>query len=212
MQILFGDTRKKEFLQIMKRLHIGRMCITMKPQPYENEKWGFDNGAFAYYLNGLKFNENEYLHRFEQAYNLDCKPYMAVLPDIVAGGEQSLDFSLEWLERLPNDWDWYLAVQDEMSIVSLENILPDNRIKGILLGGTNKFKGNLGLVFKKLSEQYNKKFHFGRAGTLRRIQFALELGCDSLDSSFPLWTQERFNTITELVKNNFKFNQTQLFN
>ena len=211
MQVLFGDTRKKSYLEIMQKLNIGRMCIRDKPNPYKNENWGFDNGSYSYFLNGIKFNENEYLRRFEKAYKIKNDPYIAVLPDIVAGGELSLDFSLKWLEQLPKNWNWYLAIQDGMSFISVENALKDKEIKGIFLGGTDNFKGRYGLIYRQLADKMNKKYHFGRAGTLRRIRYVKELNCDSFDSAFPLWTEKRFNTIIILIKNNFEYTQQEIF-
>lgn len=163
--------------------------------PYTGEPWAFDNGAYGDFLRGKQFDEDAFLRRLEKAYRLGC-PYMAVAPDIVAGGLRSLEFSLRWLEKLPSDWCWYLAVQDGMGLDDVDSVL--DRFSGIFLGGTDHFKATA-LHWARLAHGRGKKFHFARAGTLRKVEFAKLVGADSLDSSFPLWTKERLRTFIEAV-------------
>jgi len=122
-------------------------------------------------------------------------PALAALPDIVAGGLRSLEFSLAWLERLP-DWPWYLVVQDGMRLEEVEPELPS--VAGLFLGGTTRFKQSA-LLWARLAHAHGKRFHFARAGTLARIELAQRVGADSLDSSFPLWTRERFDTFVSWI-------------
>ncbi|MCL4502108.1 MAG: hypothetical protein M1438_09655, partial [Deltaproteobacteria bacterium] len=103
MIILVGDTRKTDFLRDIKRLGWGRMVTTKTPKPYPGEPWGFDNGAFAAWVNKRPFPADEFQRRLDKAYQIGI-PYLAVCPDIVAAGNKSLDFSLKWLEKLPADW------------------------------------------------------------------------------------------------------------
>ena len=167
----------------------------MTPKPFSGEHWGFDNGAYSYYLNGEPFNEAEYLKRLDRAY---CKgpPYMAVCPDKVGAGLESLDFSEQWREKLPAEWPWYLAVQDGMAFSDVEPIL--GSYAGIFLGGTNAFKFTA-RPWREMAHRNGKLFHYGRAGTLKKVQHATDVGADSLDSAFPLWTVQRFEQFIELV-------------
>ena len=166
---------------------MGRMVIDTAIKPYQGEPWGFDNGAFRDWLNGKEFDSSAFLLRLEMAKKIGT-PYLAVTPDIVAGGDKSLYFSLDWLDKL-QEWPWYLAVQDGMKLDQVSKILKP--FAGIFLGGTDKFKATA-WHWCKLAHMHGKKFHYARAGTPRKLIEAKKVGADSCDSAFPLWSMERF--------------------
>ena len=127
-----------------------------------------------------------FLKRLEAARSIG-RPYLAVAPDIVAGGLKSLDYSLSWMDRLP-EWPWYLAVQDGMDPGGVAAVI--GRFTGLFLGGTDRFK----LQAERwcdLAHGHSKRFHYARAGTIRKLVHAYRIRADSLDSSFPLWSAER---------------------
>jgi hypothetical protein len=190
MLILLGDTRSKENIATCSLKGWGRMFLTSVPRPYPLERWGFDNGAYGAWLRGEKFPQTAFLRRLERAQQTSLKPYLAVCPDIVAGGLRSLDFSVLWRvsTKLPSAWPWYLAVQDGMAYEAVEKA--SYLFDGIFLGGTDEFKLKA-FSWKELAARSGLKFHYGRAGTRRKLQHAHEIQADSLDSSFPLWTKER---------------------
>ncbi len=192
--LLTGDTRSRQLLRELQKHGIGRMFIDHVPTPYPGEPWGFDNGAFRDWRNGRKFDGDAYLCRLEKAYAVG-RPYIAIVPDLVAGGLRSLEFSLRWLEKLPANWPWYLAVQDGMTLADVESVL--DKFTGLFLGGTDIFKGTA-WHWCRLAHQHGKKFHFARAGTLRKIAYAKEIGADSSDSAFPLWTKERLGSFIQM--------------
>jgi hypothetical protein len=146
---------------------------------YPFERWAFDNGAFEAWTKGQPFPETVFVN---------SDPTVAVVPDKVAGGMESLEFSLRWRERLPDFWPWYLAVQDDMP---REAVLKAAHVfNGIFLGGTDKFKLTA-YGWCRLAHFCDKPFHYGRAGTLTKVRHAWNVGADSLDSNFPLWTTPR---------------------
>lgn len=61
---------------------------------------------------------------------------------------------------------------------------------GIFLGGTDRFKATAPF-WAALAHRHGKKFHYGRAGTLRKMLHARQSGADSCDSAFPIWKAER---------------------
>jgi hypothetical protein len=187
--VLIGETRSYENVSFLREWGWGRIFLKGKPCPFPFERWAFDNGAFVAWRKGFSFPEDEFLHRMEEAEGVNSEPYLAVTPDIVAGGLTSLDFSLSWRERLKNGWPWYLAVQDGMATNEVCDIA--HLFSGIFLGGTDKFKFGAE-KWCDLAHACGKKFHYGRAGTLRKLAHAIRVGADSIDSSFPLWTKERF--------------------
>jgi hypothetical protein len=219
-QVLIGDTRSIKNIARLKELNWGRMFAGYKPTPYEGEPWGFDNGAFKNWTDGMPFDEAKFLYRLWQAVHYSgSKPYLAVVPDIVAAGCSSLGFSLQWLRRIRGcgsaplllpvnghcdediaalknpqhysvaHWKWYLAVQDGMTIHDVKPHL--YLFDGVFLGGSDTFKAQAWrwCVF---AHDNGKPFHYARAGTLPKLESALKMHADSLDSSYPLWENERF--------------------
>jgi hypothetical protein len=197
LKIILGHTSDgSKRLDIYKKNKFGRMMVRNKFTPYDGEEWGFDNGAFISWKKGASFDETTYLKMLDFAVSFH-RPYLSILPDIVAGGNKSLEFSLSWLNRLPNEWPWYLAVQDGMDPAAvIDNI---HSFSGLFLGGSDKFK-KTALFWKKVAHLHKKKFHYGRAGTYRKVQHAHDCGADSLDSAFPLWTKDRFKEFITWTK------------
>jgi hypothetical protein len=207
MIILVGDTMSLKIIAQLKNLGWGRMFATFNhnPNPYPNEPWGFDNGAYRSWRKGEPFDNALYLRRLENAHRAGV-PYLGVVPDIVAGGMRSLDFSLSYLSRLPKKWPWYLAIQDGMTMVSVESVI--GQFSGLFLGGTLRFKSTAPRWIA-LAHRHGKKFHYGRCGTIRRLEYVRTLGVDSLDSAFPLWTAERLGIFMDVCANGT--GQLQLF-
>lgn len=174
-------------LERIRRQRFGRMFCRDRCNPYQGERWGFDNGRFGCWQRGEEWDERAYAIRLEAALGVG-KPYLAIVPDLVAQGMASLDYSLDWLARLPHQWPWYLALQDGMPEPAVGEVI--ELFDGLFLGGTDKFKGSA-QHWCDLAHQRGKRFHYGRAGTLRKLQHAFNVGADSCDSSFPLWTEER---------------------
>ena len=187
MYFITGECTGDKMVKVCQENGWGRMFIEKTPRPYPGEMWGFDNGVFRDYTAGHDFNQERYLKRLKKAHDIGI-PYLAVLPDIIAGGKDSLEFSLKWLDKLPRDWPWYLALQDGMTLEEVETHI--HRFSGLFLGGTNTFKGTA-WYWKELAHKHNKLFHYGRAGTAKKIIHAQLVKADSADSAFPLWTVER---------------------
>lgn len=194
MNVLVGETRSRKNVAMIQELGWGRMFVVQRPTPEPFEPWGFDNGAFVAFCQGKNFPEYDFLRRLEQARDDVETPYLAVTPDIVAGGCTSLQFSAEWRTQLQDvAWPWYLAVQDGMTIEDVRPHLP--MYAGIFLGGTDRFKATA-YRWCELAHEHGLKFHYGRAGTPGKLVSAFKVGSDSCDSAFPLWTSERMRTFS----------------
>lgn len=192
--VLLGETRSSHILADLRDLGWGRMFTERPPTPYEGEPWGFDNGAWVAYVRGEDFPADTFLRRLEIA-QAAGRPLLAVCPDIVGGGLRSMDFSLQWLDRLPQDWPWYLAVQDGTGVDDAAFLT--DRFSGIFLGGTTAYKSTA-RAWATFAHGNGLRFHYGRAGTPAKLLHALEVGADSLDSAFPLWTRERFEWFAQV--------------
>ena len=199
MQIYVGSTRKLSFVKELEKRWIGRVNHPeSRFAPYDGEKWIADNGAYSLWLQGKPFDEDRYLTYLEKLELFFPKPQFAVLPDIVAKGTRSLDYSMHWLtsDRLPS-WRWYLALQDGMTPSDIDPVM--NFIDGLFIGGTLGFKA-LAKEWVELGNKYNKPVHYGRCGIHHRINDAYLAGCNSADSAFPLWEKNRFMRFLTWVK------------
>ena len=196
MKIILGGTSKKEFVEVIKGNGWGRMLTPQRRfKIFDMEPYAIDNGAFYCWRNGSNFDEVAFLKTIDFSLTLH-KPYLAILPDIVAGGNKSLDFSMSWIDRLP-DYNWYLAVQDGMDSARVVDCI--DMVSGLFLGGSDRFK-RTGPYWCKLAHHNFKLFHYGRAGTYSKLQHAYQCGADSLDSAFPLWTKQRFKEFQTWVE------------
>ena len=180
--------------RVIQRLGWGRMwmAIGRNIYLYDGEPWGFDNGAFRDWTNKPapmqpeQFDGAAYRERLAKAMD-HPEPLLAVVPDL-PGNSASLDYSLRWRDTLP-DWPWYLAVQDGTTPERVEPYM-DGRFAGIFLGGGNGYKATA-REWVAFAHGHGVPMHYGRAGTLGKLAHAEEVGADSIDSAFPLWTEAR---------------------
>jgi hypothetical protein len=159
---------------------------------YPGEPWGFDNGAFRYWhrkpapMEPADFDGVGYRERLARALDVPGPPLLAVVPDL-PGSPDSLEFSLRWRDSLPA-WPWYLAVQDGTDPAHVHPYV--SHFAGIFLGGTDRYKARA-REWANFARDLGMPLHYGRAGTLAKLDHAEEVGADSLDSAFPLWTERR---------------------
>ena len=196
MQVLVGDCSGEKQVTKIKQNGWGRMVCQNLIYPFDGEPWGFDNGAYVDWVRDRPFDEVKYMARLWRVYAYG-RPYLAVVPDIVGKGKESLEYSMWWRPRLPDSWPWYLAVQDGMEVEDVAKVL-DNRFAGVFLGGTDFFKKRAE-EWCRLAHRKQKLFHYGRCGTPRKVRHAKRIGADSIDSSFPLWTNERWDEFERTV-------------
>lgn len=195
MHVITGDSRSRAVVNNLKQQGWGRMVVDRTVRLYDGEMWGFDNGAFRDWRNKIEFNGDGFKRRLDRAYEIGT-PCLAVVPDIVGGGVDSLEFSESWLESLPAEWPWYLAVQDGMEPSVVESVV--RKYAGLFLGGTDAFKATAP-VWREMANRHRIPFHYARAGTPRKIIHAKSVGADSLDSAFPLWSKERWSWFVRIV-------------
>ena len=194
MRVMVGERPSQKIRRICECHGWGEMYVYSRPR--ENFAWsGFDNGAYLDWINERPFDETRYRMALDIAMSIGI-PYMAVVPDLVTGGDDSLEFSMRWLDKLPAYWPWYLVLQDGMRTERVEAVL--HLFHGLFLGGSDQFKASA-QHWCNLAHFHGKRFHFGRAGTESKLKTAINIGADSLDSGFPLWTIERMRRMEYLV-------------
>lgn len=139
-----------------------------------------DNGAWSAFTQGQPFDE----YAFSKAFDLiGEKASMVVVPDIVAAGSASLDFSLSWLDRL----DGYpgvrlLAVQDGMVPDDVRDLL--NPAVGIFVGGSTDWKLRTCHSWGLLARRRNCHLHVGRVNSAKRMLLcSAAAGAHSVDGT-----------------------------
>lgn len=142
----------------------------------EGFRYALDNGAWTAFQQQQPFD----VPAFERAVReLGTGADFVVVPDIVAGGLESLAFSLDWLPRLSGLR--LLAVQDGMTE---DDVAPHiGRSVGVFVGGSTPFKEHTMAGWAKLARSRGAYCHVGRVNTVRRIRQCADAGVDSFDGS-----------------------------
>jgi len=183
--MFIGSTRAKRLVDRSIANGWGRLFCCEKPAPRPGEPWALDNGAFPAWFHKRPWSAAAFLRSVEQSAGLH-PPTMAVLPDKVAEGHASLEWSLRWLAlNILPAFPWYLAVQDGMAFDDVERALPE--VAGLFLGGTDAFKATAP-AWRALAHKHGKKFHYARVSTQNRLRAAIDCGADSADSAQMLWS------------------------
>jgi hypothetical protein len=182
VKIYIGNEGKKEALRLMKSKGWGRVHLANNWRyPEIGIPWILDNGAFSYWKNNLPFDDKKFEDALIKTELKGLMPDFVIVPDIVTKGYESLNFSLKWLNRIPAAYDCYLAVQDGMLPLVIEDHL--NLFDGVFVGGSLDWKLKTTPAWVKMAHRHGKPCHVGRIGTFRRLVWAKNLGVDSVDSS-----------------------------
>lgn len=180
MKVYIGQTRSRKLIRSLEYFGFGEMTVREEVPP-RRKPWAFDNGAYKDWTAKTQFNETKFLKSVEQAHDAD----FIVVPDVVAGGLRSLEFSESWFPRLTG-FRRYLALQDGMTPAHVG--LLASKYDGLFLGGTLGWKLATLWEWKRASVAWGKPLHVGRVGTRRRAQLCRLVGVDSIDSCLPLWS------------------------
>lgn len=147
---------------------------------HEGFPYALDNGAWTAHTQGGGFDERKFMRLVEKMGH--AADWLAV-PDIVAGGERSLDYSQQWLPRLQGVCPLLLPVQDGMTVDMVRHLIgPD---LGIFLGGSAEWKERSAHEWGALAKAQRAYFHVARVNTRRRMRIAFYAGADSFDGSGP---------------------------
>lgn len=128
-------------------------CLRNEGFPY-----ALDNGAWSAYAKGKAFDEPA----FEKALRkLGASADWTVLPDIVAGGQPSLELSLRWMRRVLDETPRaLLAVQNGIKPEDVRQFLGPR--VGIFVGGDTNWKlGTMG-EWGHLARETGCWLHVGR--------------------------------------------------
>lgn len=146
------------------------------------ETYAIDNGAWSAHTQGRAWDA-----RAEAAFLALLDRHgrgaqFVVVPDVVAGGLESLRLSEAWLPRLEGQGRVRLVpVQDGMVEADVRALLGPR--VGIFLGGGTPWKLHTMAAWGALARERGCWYHVGRVNTGRRIRMCAMAGADSFDGS-----------------------------
>jgi hypothetical protein len=188
--VYLGATGKRSFRVKMRELGWGLVIIN---NLYRAKEFPFilDNGAYGAWRNKTEWDGDAFMRMVDKVEAAGRTPDFVVLPDIVGGGARSIELSISWIDRLPPGWPKALASQDGQTFQELMFAMSLSGVSVWFLGGTNAHK-LMARDYCKAAHRLGKKFHFARCSTLERLDFAMHIGVDSVDTVNPLNDKTRF--------------------
>lgn len=208
------DAIVEEFTGSMGECHFGACVtpyynngVTIKKMPYF-----FDNGAYKCWKDNSEFDHELFI---KKVWELEAKMQFGealeadfiVLPDIVAGGDDSLDFSLQWAEYMEENMPHisrynflYLPVQNGMDIENVERVIKRRMVDGLFMGGTKDWKYSDAHKWVELAHRYDLPIHCGGIGTRKDIEWAKEVGFDSVDSGIAIIHPHHLKDVLEMER------------
>ena len=208
MKIYIGNTGTLRHHEVMKREGWGNLHLANAFRyPKKGMSYCIDNGAYSCWLHKKPFNETSFRNMLIKLEKCVFPPDFIVCPDIVAGGYDSLRFSLKWLNEIPAGYPVYLAVQDGMQPDVIRQYI--ELFDGLFIGGTLEWKLKTASDWINLAHRYNKKAHIGKVGTFKRLVWAKSIGADSIDSSTFVQARkgQEFNRIFAALSQRILFTQ-----
>jgi len=205
VKLYVGQTRDGSLIAELQALGVGE-CTNRGELPPRRLPWFLDNGAYTDFKSKKPFDLNRWIrdtrhimYRLESdEWPVEMAPDFTVVPDLVGGGKDSLDFSIEHLFRIESlHVPHYLAVQNGMTKSMVRSVLP--QFGGVFVGGTLDWKLETMAMWSDMAHDAGLLCHVGRIGTIPRVEMAKQAGVDSIDSCQPLWTRARLGKFVEAV-------------
>lgn len=145
----------------------------------EGFRYGLDNGAWTAFSKGQPFDEPAFVRALRE---LGRDADWTVIPDIVAGGGRSLEFSLRWMRQTLDECAvGMLAVQDGMAAADVRPLIGPR--VGIFVGGSTAWKERTMPIWGALAREMGAWCHVGRVNSMRRIAICASVGATSFDGT-----------------------------
>jgi len=177
MKIYLGFTGNPKVAEFMQNYNCGWLFSPDNARNTQGISYILDNGCFAAWKNKTSWNESKFFSLLKKFQNYD----FVVVPDIVAGGMKSLEFSLQYVDRIPRPR--YLAVQDGMISNDIRWHL--DQFDGIFVGGTVPWKMDTAKMWTDIAHLHGLKCHVGRIGTFQGYALCNAWEVDSVDGTNP---------------------------
>jgi len=184
MKFYWGNVGSNEVIEYMQE-HNHRTLITSPHYRFPRTEYSLDNGAFSDWKHNREFRSEEFLEFLEKYEQIGKRPEWVAIPDRVTEGNISLEFSISWIDKIPDYFDrLLLVVQDGMDRDRVSQVLEDyDRVIGLFIGGSKRWKIDTAEDWVELAHKHNGICHIGRIGRWNEIMWAERIGADSIDST-----------------------------
>lgn len=173
---LTGNKRRLPLLRAAGwRLFVSATNLTT---PYEGFNYAIDNGAWTAYTKSIPWNERKFVRAITK---IGDGADFIVVPDIVRGGLESLEFSKSWLPRLERFQLVLLPLQDGMEEEHVIELVGPR--VGLFLGGGDEYKLGTMARWGTFARKVGCYYHVGRVNSQRRIHLCEQAGAHSFDGS-----------------------------
>lgn len=203
MKAYCGQTRQASLVARLAAAGIGECTVRGELKSRRRDPWFYDNGAYRDWQAGRAFDGVQFARDMRRVrYDADMPlPDFVVVPDVVAGGLESLALSRRERGELGHPGELrhppaYLAVQDGMTVegvgefMQLSAEIDGYSYEGVFVGGTLDWKLATSAEWVRFARDTGRRCHIGRVGTPDRIRWAHAIGADSIDSCLPLMYEE----------------------
>jgi hypothetical protein len=176
MKIYLSIGGSKKVKAFMRELGLGWCIAPNKVMNPGKFNYILDNGAFHAWNYGEVYIDSAFKILVDKFPNYD----FAVAPDIVCGGNRSLNLSLDYVDQIPGPL--YLAVQDGMDASMVTKVI--DQFDGLFIGGSISWKFQTARMWSDLAHLHGKKCHAGRVNTWEGYVHMHYCGVDSVDGSY----------------------------
>lgn len=195
MRVYVGQTRSAVLIRELTLAGVGECTVTGELDP-RRRPWFHDNGAWRDHVAGRPFNVTRWLRDQWRIRARQLAPDFIVAPDIVAGGDASLEMSAFWRDQLAGPA--YVVVQNGMtdsSVAAHTDAMADRDLAyaGVFVGGSLEWKLETSAAWVRWAHARRLRVHIGRVGVVARMRWARDIGADSIDSSLPLMHRQHLD-------------------
>lgn len=155
-----------------------RLLVTPAASTTHGLPYAIDNGAWGAHCQGIPWDEAAFERLVARG---GAGADWIVLPDIVAGGEASLERSRSWVPWLKDVAPLLLPVQDGMEPANVLDVVRQGI--GLFVGGSTAWKLNSLPMWAQLARAEHAYLHVARVNTARRIRLCQMAGADSFDGT-----------------------------
>jgi hypothetical protein len=201
MKIFVPDPMELKRIRFCNEHDIGLLYVPKLNRIPRSKLFIVDNGAYEAWNKGVFWDDEKFLKYCERLNKEGHIPYFVVLPDVVAGGVNSLEQSAKYFHTIPQKWQKYLAVQDGMTHQDVIGFLCYHDCAGVFVGGTKEWKYRTLSGWVKFAHERGLLCHVGRVGTKRAYDVCEQAGVDSVDGSTPV-RHQKLHIITEWRREN----------
>lgn len=198
---LYTTTGTRSLRQRCNELNVGLMMVNHWRDPEQWPYFAIDNGCYSAYAQGKDWEATQFLSILYKCKRNGLRPDFVVIPDIVAGGIDSLRKSERWAIFLKSEFPSYplfVAVQDGMTIEDIDQSPVMERIDGLFIGGTMQWKMETLFYWSRFAKENGLRIHTGRIGPLDSMLRCDDAEMDSIDSTS--WVQNKGWLETRVAK------------